>query len=290
MFEKQMNHEEQALWSPHEPLIDSKMFEVFLINLDRSTDRLERFRRRCEATDLEFSRVSAVDGSQAKNLEKIKPKRQKRYYRPLVGGEIACYLSHLHALRSFLASSAKYGVILEDDAIPVDDFKEQLKSILNHHIASPSWDILKLDGYKKGKLKRISFPSGQSLVEFNAIPGLATGLVWTRSAAQNFLEKHPDSEIEIPIDVEIRRAWEFRSTVLIADPPLVNAEDASSGEATTIGGRWDKDLSSLDRLLGRLRKLSYNAKFSFARLSNNVKRLGLLDTVRLELGQNISRP
>jgi glycosyl transferase family 25 len=262
------------------------MLQLFVINLDRSKDRLDRIQSRLESQGFDFVRVPAIDGGLKENHDRLVPKERTHYFRPLVRGEIACYLSHLRALQAFLSSDASYGLILEDDAVLVDGFKDKLNAILDDHIKAGAWHLLKLDGYKKGRLIRKSFSFGVSLVEFKAVPGLATGIVWTRGAAKRFLNTHSETNIEYPIDVEFRRPWEFDSVVFTTFPPLVNAEDISSGEATTIRDRW-VNRSKKHQFSERVSKWVFNAKFFLSRFFQNLKHFGLVDAIRLECGHHI---
>jgi GR25 family glycosyltransferase involved in LPS biosynthesis len=82
--------------------------EIYVINLDRRPDRLERIGLTLTSRNLRFNRVSAVDGSKSPvgqtELDLLSP------------GERAIWSSHQKALDDFLKSESKYALILEDDA------------------------------------------------------------------------------------------------------------------------------------------------------------------------------
>jgi GR25 family glycosyltransferase involved in LPS biosynthesis len=82
--------------------------EIYVINLDRRPDRLERIGSTLISRNLKFNRVSAVDGSKApvgqSELDLLTP------------GERAIWSSHQNALSDFLQSESEYALILEDDA------------------------------------------------------------------------------------------------------------------------------------------------------------------------------
>jgi len=46
-------------------------------------------------------------------------------------GEIGCYLSHIKSWDAFLKSNYKYALILEDDAVFIDDFKNKFTELLD---------------------------------------------------------------------------------------------------------------------------------------------------------------
>ena len=82
--------------------------EIYVINLDRRPDRLERIGSTLTSRNLKFNRVSAVDGSKSpvgqSELDLLSP------------GERAIWSSHQKALDDFLMSESKFALILEDDA------------------------------------------------------------------------------------------------------------------------------------------------------------------------------
>jgi hypothetical protein len=82
--------------------------EIYVINLDRRPDRLERIGSTLTSRNLKFNRVSAVDGSKSpvgqSELDLLSP------------GERAIWSSHQKALDDFLKSESKFALILEDDA------------------------------------------------------------------------------------------------------------------------------------------------------------------------------
>ncbi|WP_281825021.1 glycosyltransferase family 25 protein [Sphingobium sp. BS19] len=90
---------------------------IYLINLDRSVDRLHFVAQRLETLGLSFSRIAAVDGARLTDEERIsfisqRPRDGRRGWRQ---GQIGCFLSHFHAWRQIAAASDTYGLVLEDD-------------------------------------------------------------------------------------------------------------------------------------------------------------------------------
>ena len=105
----------------------------FLINLDRSTERLDSVER-CFSGRPPFRRVEGTDGKQfndATSLGYSLRMNTREYGRLLKKGEIGCYHSHLDAAKCFLQTGDPYGVILEDDAIVDDIFFDFLNAFLN---------------------------------------------------------------------------------------------------------------------------------------------------------------
>ena len=88
----------------------------YVINLDRSPDRLEHFCLQAAKEGLEFQRIPAVDGSR---LDRSTMDRLlsigSGYRRPSLG-EMGCYLSHRRAWTRLLRDEFETGFIAEDDA------------------------------------------------------------------------------------------------------------------------------------------------------------------------------
>lgn len=122
---------------------------VYLINLDRATERLARMKDRLDAVPLAFERVSALDGLA---LSFPMPEFSELSFKLLHGrrripAEVGCYLSHVECARRLLATDARHALILEDDVAFSDDFAKVLEAALAR---SASWDILRLSELNTG--------------------------------------------------------------------------------------------------------------------------------------------
>ena len=139
------------------PLLDT---EIYLINLENNTDRLEFFIEQYMNSDLKykkFNRVNAIDGKTLNIKEYVSPRaylelqqiekngfRTKHYQ--LTRGAVGCYLSHMLTYETFIEDNDKdYGLIFEDD-VKIDPkffykLNKALPSIPN------DWDILLLSCY-----------------------------------------------------------------------------------------------------------------------------------------------
>lgn len=141
--------------------------KIYLINLDRSPQRLNVIRRRLKEQHLSFERLAAVDGQKLSEEEcqsytQYPPSFTKSvadYARkyggkgflsshsllhksPLTKGEIACFLSHRKAIKTIAEGGQAFGAVLEDDAL--------LSSQAKNFLSSSAWiprgvDFIKLD-------------------------------------------------------------------------------------------------------------------------------------------------
>lgn len=93
---------------------------AYVINLDRSPDRLRAMSMQLDALAVRWKRVAAIDGAARGALPWAD--YDTRVYERSVGkgtnlGEVACYFSHLRALNMFLDDGHDFGLILEDDGV-----------------------------------------------------------------------------------------------------------------------------------------------------------------------------
>ena len=269
------------------PLANKAMsYKIFLINLDRSSDRLERFSKRATELSITCTRISAVDAEKLSESE-MSSSGRGGYFRGLVRGEIACYKSHIKALRTFLESEVEYGVILEDDAVLSQDFNELIAALIGSHRHSSHWDLVKLDGVKSGRISRGHIGKGHYLVEFKSVPGLATGVVWTKKAAERFLTLHEYGPVKRPFDVDLRSPWQFDAIVYTVWPSLVIAEEISSGHETTIKGRWGGK-ARVTHAREKISKIAFNLDFALRNLRYNMRRIGIIQALVSLSGRNRS--
>jgi len=96
--------------------------EVIVINLDRRTDRMEKLVPQLEKLDIQYKRFSAVD---AKKLD----------IDPVVAG----LRSHLQVMKQIAGQRV---LILEDDALFVEDFNEKFEKVMQ--TLPEDWDIFYL--------------------------------------------------------------------------------------------------------------------------------------------------
>ena len=106
---------------------------ILCINLPAATERRAAVEEQARRLGLEVQFVEAVAG---KDLPENPPAydrkgRAKIYTYDLSPNEIACTLSHIKAMETFLASGADYAVIMEDDIVFADNIKEGLHELIH---------------------------------------------------------------------------------------------------------------------------------------------------------------
>src|SRR5262245_12397808 len=173
---------------------------VFLINLDRSPDRLELMLTEAQRTGLAFERFSAVDGRDALP-DWLRP--QFSDTADLSSGEVGCYASHLSIYQQIARNQLAYAMILEDDVILPDDLLSMVKDALS--MAPKGWDYIRLSGHFKRAVYSIGpLPNGRHLVRHTLIPNTTAGYLISRQGADKMLAPSPRLR---PIDRDIKFAW-----------------------------------------------------------------------------------
>ena len=101
--------------------------KVFVINLERSTDRKAILEERAKIVGLDIEFIKAVDGRTLSDSE-IESHTQPLNY-AYMRGEVGCALSHQKIYRKIIEEDIPYALILEDDVILPDDISELLHNI-----------------------------------------------------------------------------------------------------------------------------------------------------------------
>jgi glycosyl transferase family 25 len=130
-------------------ILSSRM-EIYLINLDRSADRLARMDMELSRLGLKFERVAAVDGKELTlPMREFDERGYRRYHGRIANVyEIGCYLSHVRCAERLLASSASHALVLEDDLHLDDDLVPVLHAALDEQ---KEWDLLRLSTVNSGR-------------------------------------------------------------------------------------------------------------------------------------------
>ena len=129
--------------------------QAFVINLDAATEHWEFVEKSFAQTEVVLQRVPAID---IKHLTFPHRDYAEDRYRLLHGRtpnrrELACYLSHLKAIETFLATGDSHAIIGEDDIVLRPELDAVLEAALRH---APDWNILRLSGLSMGHPLRIA--------------------------------------------------------------------------------------------------------------------------------------
>ena len=160
---------------------------VFVINLDRRTERWRRAEMLCQEQGLLVNRVSAVDGSLL--TDEAMTELMSPYSRRLHKGAVGCLLSHVSILKEAYKRGCEVIWILEDDFEIVGDIHRLPRIVERLSAIDPDWDIFYTD------------PDGKNIESGNYVPSLGSDFRPDHTA-------HPPLSYYLtrtPIDEEILR-------------------------------------------------------------------------------------
>ena len=202
--------------------------EIYLINLDRHTDRLAHMR--AQLSGIGFERISAVDGS--KNPPTVKG---------LSRFELACVESHRIAWREFLGGPDNQACFLEDDL--------HIRPGLAALVGDAAWipgdaHCVKLDTYlQKVRLgDRRPAPAGRQIARLYTRHQSSAAYMLTRAGAIRYLEL--TATASAPADYALfptnpRRAglmiYQLVPAIAVQDH-LIPIEDGGKNFATAMAG------------------------------------------------------
>lgn len=235
----------------------SLSYQTYLINLDRSEERLSRMIKLFKEHDIDnYERVSAVD---ARNIKEGDYILNNRYDRDLVPGEIGCFMSHIKVMKTFLESDYEFALIIEDDAKLEDNFKYAIEKAMGVYSDLPfkhQWDVLKL---VNGKRRSIHIQQLDDTYFIGAcgtsIPITTIAAIWTRKGAEKLLKKVVKNGIPVvkrPIDCELQHAWEYNLRIYNLLPTIANGSNAASEIQYDASLRKSKFLRQIRYELNRL--------------------------------------
>ena len=135
---------------------------IFVITLERATDRQEQIKNRLEGLNFQFFygvdklKLSFAELISNKIYNETEAKRLNRYGKGMVLGHVACALSHRKLYEHILEQGFKRVLIFEDDAVPLYGDLNEINIPINE--LPPDWEMVYF-GYSKNeeatpKLKR----------------------------------------------------------------------------------------------------------------------------------------
>ena len=246
--------------------------QTWVINLDRAPERLERIKQQLQRLALPFTRLPAVDARALQVSQRValdEPAYRRKHGMTPVLGELGCYLSHVNALQQFLASPARFALVLEDDVLLHDSLPAVLAGLMRQ---PERWDMVKLSAVHTGTPVPVLqvAPGHQLAVMLSRCTGSSAYLVNRRAAQAYAASLLPMS---LPYDHVFDQGWRFGLKVRLVTP--------------TPCGHDNQIASTIVAPAGATRKFHWTRRLpAFAyRLGNEVRRLrhGLGQVVREKL-------
>jgi glycosyl transferase family 25 len=118
---------------------------IWVINLDRDSDRMAAMATQLDALGLPFTRYSAIYGKD--HFDTLMQNADEAAYQRNMGsnllpGKLGVFASHTNVWKDFIASDHDIALILEDDVVFHDDFLDSLDLALAH---ADRWDTIRFN-------------------------------------------------------------------------------------------------------------------------------------------------
>ncbi|MEM8935573.1 MAG: glycosyltransferase family 25 protein [Pseudomonadota bacterium] len=170
----------------------SEDWAVFVINLDRSPDRLARISRQLDAARIPFQRFAGVDGGDINDKDDSHAGLVDTahwgafHHRNPLAAEIGCYLSHIGAMRAFLESKQTLALVLEDDAEIPAALSDLLDALRRER---DQWDLVKLHATHPGpQPRRAQLTPDYSLTSYVTRSACSTAYCLSKPAAATLID------------------------------------------------------------------------------------------------------
>jgi glycosyl transferase family 25 len=234
-----------------------------IINLERSTERLEKTATTLSDLGIKWERCIAIDGWNNNNsLETLIDTQafHKQHGKQALPGEVGCYASHLKALKHFVNSDFDFSLIMEDDI----ELGSDLPTIIQELIQScDKWDLVKLSGIHNGtplKIKNLKTKKYSISIMLTSYTGASCYMVNKHAASIMIEQLFPMS---LPYDLAYDRGWLTGLKVRAVTPPPCHHSFAMGSELHPKGVvrknfHWTKRISThFWRLKNGFTRLTY---------------------------------
>jgi glycosyl transferase family 25 len=211
------------------------MISCYLINLDRSPDRLAFIANRLRTLGVDYTRIVAIDGSLLTDAEGAAfIAARPRDGRSWSAGQIGCFMSHTGAWRNIAEASASYGLVIEDD-IHLSD--ATLAFLKNLDWVPADADIVRIEGTGQWLLlgAGAATPEGRSVHRVRSSAWGAGAYILSKAAAKKLLAVEP--VLHTPVDhflynvadsVVARSLTTYQVTPALAEQDKFKADQAGA--------------------------------------------------------------
>jgi glycosyl transferase, family 25 len=242
---------------------------IWVINLDRATERLARISQQLAVLGLPFQRLSAVDARQLSPAQRAvfdEAAYLRKHGMTPVPGEIGCYLSHIEVMRAFVAGKAPFALVLEDDVLVGDKLPAVLRALMSH---AERWDMVKLSAVHSGTpVPVLDLVAGHKLaVMLSRCTGSSAYLI-NRRAAEAYLRRDGGLlPMQLPYDHVFDRGWDLDLKVRLVTPtPCTHDEHIATTiemPRTSRKFHWTRRLPAFGWRIGtELQRVAYGLKHS----------------------------
>jgi glycosyl transferase, family 25 len=160
----------------------------YVINLERSPERLASFTAQARYAGIEFERFPAIDASLISDAE-LRDKLPARFeFQPMNAGEAALFLGHRGCWQRFLESNDEYCAVFEDDSLLS---RQTAAFFALLEARETDFDILKIETtLKRMIVKAVAFGEigGRAILVPNSWHSGTGGYILSRAGAKKLLD------------------------------------------------------------------------------------------------------
>jgi glycosyl transferase family 25 len=160
-----------------------KLMKIYLINLDRDSQRLAWMDAQFKARNLEYERSPAWTPETVP--EHLAQRFHKRASEILLPNNIACFASHLAVAEKLLASEEPYCLVLEDD-VEILCSAEEIGAI---GAKCCCFDMLKLNDWPKTPTLEIDTAGEYRIIRYHQVPRGTGAYFLSRKGAEKILRR-----------------------------------------------------------------------------------------------------
>ena len=248
--------------------------KFYVINLKSASQRLKKIKNNLNHFNIKFDLIEAVDGNKLISNQYLqKYNSQRKYYKPLLKGEIGCYLSHINTWKKIINDKVDYGIVFEDD-ITIDDRLINFIGDLKKSTLPKKVMIKLVSSERKAYTIFHHLDNSIKLVKEFPISCSTVAYMISLAGAKQLFQK---MSLTRPIDIDLEHDWEHGVEILTTKPDLIIKENFS----TTI----DNDEFSRTKIPKRflLQKIIFELSFNFFLFQFNKRKLGWFHTMKLLL-------
>jgi len=158
--------------------------KTYLINLDRSPERLEFFGRQANRLGIAFERVPAIDGRLLPETTWKSIVDEQFEFQPMNVYEVAVFLSHKSVWERMLRDNIPMAAIFEDDVVLAPQTAQTFRSIEQ---VNATFDLIKIETtLRKVVLSKASssLHSGETIHQLKSWHGGAAGYILSQRGAK----------------------------------------------------------------------------------------------------------
>lgn len=211
--------------------MSTKEIPIYVINLDRSPNRLSYMDKQLSKLKMPFVRMVAIDGRQIQpNILQSYQQQSKHswiHYTNLSAGEIGCALSWHNAWQTVFSHNSKACIVLEDDVKIHNNFKNIIEILFEHLDENIVIDLSGKKGMIEKQRKNIN---GVVLIRYQTPPLGNIGSIYGKIATKIFLNRI--QHFKAPVDTLQQMLWLHNVQTWSLDKGCISHQDFEVGGST----------------------------------------------------------